>query len=104
MLDKDIVSENPKEVAKEFKAFQNINQRCERNSFSFVISPTVKDGKNLSEEQLRYINTSFLRKMELENHQYIAFVHQNTAHKHIHLYVNRIDYQGKAYNDRFISL
>lgn len=103
VLDKNIVAETPKEVAKEFKTFQDINQRCERNSFSFVISPTVKDGKNLSDEQLRYINTSFLKKMELENHQYIAFVHQNTAHKHIHLYVNRIDYQGKAYNDRFIS-
>lgn len=103
VLDKNIVAETPQDVAKEFKYFQDINQRCERNSFSFVISPTVKDGQNLSEEQLRYINTEFLKKMKLDQHQYVAFVHQNTQHKHIHLYVNRIDYQGKAYNDRFIS-
>jgi ERCC4-related helicase len=30
-------------------------------------------------------------------------VHINTHHKHIHLYVNRIDYSGKAYDDQFIS-
>ena len=49
------------------------------------------------------INESFIQKMELKTHQYIAFLHRNTKHKHIHLYVNRIDYQGKAYNDQFVS-
>ncbi|MHA7877945.1 MAG: hypothetical protein ACX93T_03445 [Bacteroidota bacterium] len=44
VLDKNIVTHTPQDVAKEFKAFQDINQRCARNSFSFVISPTVKDG------------------------------------------------------------
>ncbi|MCP4746438.1 MAG: relaxase/mobilization nuclease domain-containing protein [Desulfobacteraceae bacterium] len=103
VLDKNIVAETPKEVAQEFQAFQERNHRCERNSLSFVISPTVKDGKEMNEDHLRSINASFLSKMGLEQHQYIAFVHKNTPHKHIHLYVNRIDYQGKAYNDQFVS-
>ena len=103
VLDKNIVAETPKEVAQEFQAFQERNHRCERNSLSFVISPTVQDGKEMNEDHLRSINASFLSKMGLEQHQYIAFVHKNTTHKHIHLYVNRIDYQGKAYNDQFIS-
>lgn len=102
-MDKNIVAETASEVAKEFKLFQQLNERCERNSFSFVLSPTIEDGKKLSDEQLENINKSFLQKMNLENHQYIAFVHTNTQHKHIHLYVNRIDYTGKAYNDQFIS-
>jgi len=103
VLDKNIVAELPHEVAKEFKFFQQFNQRCERNSLSFVISPTIEDGRKLSDEQLENINKSFLEKMKLDNHQYIAFVHKNTQHKHIHLYVNRIDYNGKAYDDKFIS-
>jgi hypothetical protein len=103
ILDKNIVSETPHQVAKEFKLFQQLNQRCERNSFSFVLSPTINDGKKLSSEQLETINKAFLEKMNLQDHQYIAFVHKNTAHKHIHLYVNRIDYTGKAYDDQFIS-
>ena len=103
ILDKNIVAEAPHEVAKEFKMFQVFNERCERNSLSFVISPTIKDGKALTQGQLLAINDAFLKAMKLEDHQYIAFVHKNTAHKHIHLYVNRIGYQGKAYNDQFIS-
>jgi len=103
ILDKNIASETPSQVAKEFKLFQELNQRCQRNSLSFVLSPTISDGQKLSLDQLETINKSFLEKMNLDNHQYIAFVHQNTEHKHIHLYVNRIDYQGKAYNDTFIS-
>jgi len=103
ILDKNIASEIPSQVAKEFKLFQQLNERCLRNSLSFVISPTIQDGKNLSLEQLENINKSFLEKMQLQDHQYIAFVHKNTPHKHIHLYVNRIDYTGKAYNDRFVS-
>lgn len=103
ILDKNIVAEAPHEVAKEFKMFQVFNERCERNSLSFVISPTIEDGKALTQGQLVEVNKAFLKDMKLEHHQYIAFVHQNTAHKHIHLYVNRIGYQGKAYNDQFIS-
>ena len=72
VLDKNIVAETPQDVAKEFKTFQDSTQRCERNSFAFVMSPTVKDGKNLSEEQLRYINTEFLKKMKLDQHQYMS--------------------------------
>lgn len=103
VLDKNIVSESPRDVSKEFKAFQDLNNRCERNNLSFVLSPTVQDGQHLSESHLRHITTTFLEKMDLSDHQYISFVHQNTPHKHVHLYVNRINYQGKAYDDRFIS-
>ena len=102
-MDKNIASETAHEVAKEFKLFQRLNERCERNSLFFVISPTIEDRRKLSFEQLENINKSFLERMNLNNHQYIAFVHTNTEHKHIHLYVNRIDYTGKAYNGQFIS-
>jgi hypothetical protein len=53
ILDKNIVSQTPSEVAKEFKLFQQLNQRCERNSLSFVLSPTIEDGKNLSPEYIK---------------------------------------------------
>ena len=103
VLAKNIVAEAPYKVAKEFKLFQTFNDSCERKSLSFVLSPTIEDGQALSQEKLAEINKAFLKQMQLEHHQYIAFVHANTAHKHIHLYVNRIDYHGKAYNDQFIS-
>lgn len=103
VLDKNIASEDPAGVTREFKIFQNMNSRCQRSNLSFVISPTIEDGRKMQMQDLREVSQQFLREMKLNNHQYIAFVHEDTAHKHIHLYANRIDYQGKAYNDQFIS-
>ena len=103
LLDKNIVSESPYGVSKEFKLFQDMNSRCYRNALSFVISPTIADGNQLSLEALQAINQSFLDKMGLKNHQYISFVHSNKAHKHIHVYVNRISKSGEAYKDNYIS-
>lgn len=44
-----------------------------------------------------------MKEMKLGERQAVAFVHQDKEHKHIHLYVNRIDFTGKAYNDSFIG-
>lgn len=41
--------------------------------------------------------------MKLEEHQAIGYIHNDKAHKHVHLYVNRIDFNGKAFNSRFIG-
>lgn len=102
-LDKNIAADQPSDIAQEFKKFQDLNDRCERNSFSFVLSPTVEDGKKLSREHFIDIQRSFLNDMGLKNHQYISFLHKSTNHKHIHLFVNRIDYEGKAFQDNFIG-
>ena len=103
VLDKNVVGEKGAAIAKEFKHFQQFSPRCARNSFSFVLSPTIEDGKKLTEERLKEINQAFLKALKLKDHQYIAVVHHDKAHKHIHLFVNRVSYQGKAYKDQFIS-
>ncbi|WP_066219573.1 relaxase/mobilization nuclease domain-containing protein [Formosa haliotis] len=98
-----ITGEHPDEIAKEFRAIQSLNDNCQRNTFSFVLSPTVEDGKTLDNKALGHIASKFLEDMKLADRQAIAFVHHDKAHKHIHLYVNRIDLNGKAYNDSFIG-
>src|SRR5690606_17969862 len=45
----------------------------------------------------------FIKEMQLKERQAIAFVHRDKAHTHIHIYVNRIGFDGKAYNDSFIG-
>jgi hypothetical protein len=41
--------------------------------------------------------------MKLDDHQFISFLHTDEKHKHLHIFVNRIDFDGKAYKDHFIS-
>jgi len=95
--------DNPKEVIQEFKIIQLQNYRCKKNTLSFVLSPTIEDGRELRDKELREITQRFVKEMGLQERQAIAFVHQDKSHLHIHLYVNRISFEGKAYKDNFIG-
>ena len=103
VLKEYLAGENPKEISEEFQIIQSQNERCINNTLSFVVSPTVKDGQEMSKAQLKEITSRFLKEMELNNRQAIAFVHRDKAHTHVHVYVNRIGFDGKAYNDSFIG-
>ncbi|WP_034042159.1 relaxase/mobilization nuclease domain-containing protein [Wocania ichthyoenteri] len=95
--------DSPVEITQEFKMLQDQNYHCKKNTLSFVISPTIEDGKSLNKKELEAITRQFIKEMQLKDRQAIAFVHQDKDHKHIHLYVNRIDFKGVAYNDSFIG-
>ena len=95
--------DSPAEITQEFKMLQDQNYHCTKNTLSFVISPTIEDGKRLDKNELQAITKRFIKEMNLGERQAIAFVHQDKDHKHIHLYVNRIDFKGVAYNDSFIG-
>ncbi|MDD7885494.1 relaxase/mobilization nuclease domain-containing protein [Flavivirga sp. 57AJ16] len=94
---------SPNEITKEFKMLQDQNYHCPKNTLSFVISPTIEDGKRLDKNELQAITKRFIHEMKLGERQTIAFVNQDKDHKHIHLYVNRIDFKGVVYNDSFIG-
>lgn len=98
-----LAGDTPKEITQEFKIIQQQNHKCQKNTLSFVLSPTIEDGKKLDNRKLKEITERFLREMKLRENQAIAFVHRNRQHIHIHLYVNRINFQGQAYKDSFIG-
>ncbi len=103
VLNHHLAGDNAQEVTEEFKMVQDMNKRCHNNTLSFILSPTVEDGKKLNKEKLREMTERFLKEMQLKERQAIAFVHRDKAHTHVHLYVNRIGFDGKAYNDSFIG-
>lgn len=98
-----LAGETPSEVTQEFKILQDTNSRCQKNTLSFVLSPTVEDGKKLNVKKLEELTGRFVKQMKLQQHQAMAFVHRDKKHLHVHLYVNRIGFDGKAYNDSYIG-
>jgi len=103
VLKEYLMGETPREIASEFEIIQAQNSRCRNNTLSFVLSPTIEDGNDLSQDELREMTQRFINEMELQNRQAIAFVHRDKEHTHVHAYVNRIDFNGVAYNDSFIG-
>jgi len=99
----NLAGETPKEVTEEFKIIQSMNKKCDLNTLSFVLSPTIEDGKKITNKGLNIITKEFVKDLKLENHQAIAFSHHDKDHLHVHLYINRINFNGIAYNDSFIG-
>lgn len=97
-----VVGENGKEILSEFRMVQAENKACEQNTISIVLSPDSQQGK-YSEEQLRVFLYKHLDNLGLRNNQWIASVHNSTENQHIHIIANRINTQGKALDDSFIS-
>lgn len=103
-VDRNMIGgDTAQEISAEFDIFQRHNARCENNSISIVVSPTIEDGNKLTPDQWKRITREQLDGMGLRDHQYISFLHTEKEHKHLHIYVNRIDQEGKAYNDKFIG-
>ncbi len=98
-----IIGETPEEITQEFRAVQQLNQNCERNTLSFVLSPTVTDGAQMNTEDLGKLTKTFIHHMKLQECQAVGYVHRDKEHTHVHLYVNRIDLNGRAYKDSFIG-
>ena len=103
VLKEFLAGDNPQEITEEFKIIQSQNERCINNTLSFILSPTIEDGKDLSVKDMEELSKKFLKEMNLQNNQSIGFVHRDKAHTHVHIYTNRIGFDGKAYNDSFIG-
>ncbi|MGB8704437.1 MAG: relaxase/mobilization nuclease domain-containing protein [Gillisia sp.] len=103
VLKEHLAGNTPAEITEEFEIIQSQNQRCTNNTLSFVVSPTIKDGQNLSKQEMGEISKRFLKEMKLQNHQAIGFVHRDKQHIHVHIYANRISLTGEVFKDSFIG-
>ena len=84
-----LIGDNGTEIKKEFKIFQNLNDRCNRNDLSIVLSPEPSDGKVLNNDQYREIANDYLKSMQLDKHQSIVIKHNDRSHTHLHIFVNQ---------------
>ena len=96
-------SENPIEISNEFLRWQKLNTRCKNSTISFILSPNPEDSKKLNDLDYLNITHTFLSELNLENRQYVCVQHNHQNLTHLHLIINRINEQGKAYSDSFLG-
>lgn len=101
----NLCGETPIELFQEMKILQNLNHKATNKLISIVLSPHVNDGENLTKKQLENITKEFLKDLEidLEKSQFIAFLHTEKRHRHIHILLNRVDENGKLFKDHHIG-
>ena len=100
-----LCGETPIELMREMQIIQNLNQKATNKLISMVLSPHVDDGEKLSKKQLQNLTKEFLKELEIdvENSQFIAFLHTEKRHRHIHILLNRVDENGKLLKDNYIG-
>lgn len=105
LLRNNLSGETPKDMFQTMQILQNQNSRCKNNTISAVISPTIADSQKMNDRDLRVLAVEFLLGLQIDptKAQYIAFVHTEKEHKHIHIIANRIDENGKALKDNYIG-
>ena len=105
ILRNNLCGETPIELFQEMKILKNLNQKATNKLISLVLSPHVNDGENLSKKQLENITKEFLKELNIdtEKSQFIAFLHTEKRHRHIHILLNRVDENGKLFQDHHIG-
>lgn len=105
LLRNGIAGETPTEILQEMKIVQDLNQRATNRTLSLVISPEASQGQNLSNKELRNITRDFLNELKIDpnDQQFIAFVHNEKSHKHIHIIANRVKKDGGLLPDHWIG-
>ena len=105
-LDRNLLcGTNPKEIMEEMKDIQDLNQRATNKTFSLVLSPDLIEGQKISNKDLKDMTREFLQKLgiDTDEKQYIAFVHTEKEHKHIHVIANRVKSNGQLLPDHHIG-
>lgn len=105
ILRNNLCGETPIELFQEMKILQNLNQNATNKLISMVLSPHVADGEKLSKKQLQNLTKEFLKELEIDTNQsqFIAFMHTEKRHRHIHILLNRVDEKGKLLKDHHIG-
>ena len=99
-----IVGVNARAIYHELMAVSNQNHRVDKPFYNVVLSPSAENTLKWSLEDWEKLVHDFLEKKELSSHQHIAYLHQDTDTSHLHIIVNRINFNGEnKVNQRFIG-
>ena len=85
------------------KVVSDYNSRCRNKFLRIEIGIAPKDEKRLPVSELMGIAHLFAKRMELDNHQWVAVTHKDTDNRHIHIIANRISLFGEVYDTTFVS-
>jgi hypothetical protein len=90
--------EDPKSAATAMRAHAQQNARVERPAYHFGLS--LSEGEHLTREQWEEAVDRVLRSLGLAEHQAVFIAHRDTAYAHVHVIVNRVGPDFRAWNAR----
>ena len=85
----------PRELAHEFGLLRRLNPRLRKAVMHFAISPAPGDPE-FSDAQWDYLARRFVEALGYDKSPWVAFVHRDTDHVHMHIMTSRVDLNGRT--------
>lgn len=97
LISTNCASNDYQKIGYEMDAVSASNPRCKNNVVH--ISMSAPKGEHLTNEQWAQASQITLRELGFTDNQQVTTKHNDSQQEHAHITVNRIDSQGKAWND-----
>lgn len=88
---------NDKELIRQFNEVRQLNTKLAKPVLHITLS--LSRGESLQTYKLTEMAEECARDFGFSNNQYVAVLHKDTEHPHIHIVANRIGYEGKTVSD-----
>ena len=85
---------NDKELIQQFNEVRQLNPRLSKPVLHVTLS--LSQGEYLPAYKLAEMARDCAQDLGFSNNQYVAILHKDTAHPHIHIVANRIGFDGKT--------
>jgi len=97
IIDTNMDGRSPRELAAEFGEIRKL--RPNLGKAVLHVSLAASPGEHLTDAQWVQIGQYYINGMGLNQSQYVMSRHTDTEHEHIHMVVNRIQFDGKVTTD-----
>ena len=87
----------PKELIEQFNEVRLLNRKLSKPVIHITLS--FAPGEKLPTNILAEISQQCAEHMGFAKNQFISVEHLDTGHQHIHMVANRVDFNGKTWND-----
>ncbi len=100
----NMFGETAQERWEEMQEIAGLNKRTKKPFVENMVSPPEQYTRNFTVEDWKQLAKDYSEKMGYNENQWYSVLHENTAHPHMHINVNRIDFAGKnTIDDSFIG-
>ncbi|MEP6513890.1 MAG: relaxase/mobilization nuclease domain-containing protein, partial [Parafilimonas sp.] len=88
---------NDKELIQQFNEVRQLNPKLSKPVAHITLS--FAKGEYLGNNKLTLVSEACAKELGFENNQYIAVLHKDTQHQHVHIVVNRIGFDKRTVSD-----
>ncbi|MEP6466339.1 MAG: relaxase/mobilization nuclease domain-containing protein [Parafilimonas sp.] len=88
---------NQKELIQQFNEVRQLNPKLSKPVAHITLS--FAKGEQLDNNKLSLLSEACAKELGFENNQYVAVLHKDTEHQHLHIVANRIGFDTKTVSD-----